>query len=964
MSINYSSQPSYIQSLMTWADGARSWTGNAGSPATFSYSFIPSLKYKNPATLDVDWNGGSINLQYGIDTNADSIPDDFDISSAQQAAVTTAFGIWDNYANISYGSPVTTGGADIVFYLATAPGGSDPGAAAWSDKTSTTLNNVDIALTQHAGSPTVGDYGFELIMHEIGHALGINHPNNNPNALDRDVSIMSYTADTAPGGVVGVAANAVTPMIYDVAAIQFLYGANYAYNSNTSTYTLDNTNKVETIWDGGNTDIITAAGESLDAVIDLRGGIDPLTGNPRWSHVGNHYMSIAFDPAEFSGASIISGKDGVVDIENATGGSGDDSIYGNDLSNELIGGAGNDTLYGYNGDDTINGGANDDTIYGGNGADTLIGGAGNDHIYSEETGDTIGSIEHFIYQAGDGFDTLEGGLKLDVYDFQMDEADFDGSSEDLAIIIDSDNRFEITTDTGYSAIEPLLAYQELYFAGVNFTANSGIVIMDNVNVGSHVADLVNDDLMIAFGELDYGNLWDGLSQLDNYKIIVMKDVGAGLHYTGSLYNYLFKNGLLKFSGANAGDIKVNIGIVANGTSGADTLNLNETSNVAFGDTGGDTFSAGLGAAGYNALIEDYTYAQGDVIDITAFDGAVNDLSDLNITQGNGTSLLTLPNAGGDISLALNGVTASSIDATYFLSNTLDYGTGSTYNGTSGVDTIIGSQANDTINGGNGADALLGWMGNDEIHGGSGNDTITGGYGADTIYGDDGDDYLAGEGGNDLIIGGNGSDYIDGGAGIDTASYITSSAFVSIDLSINSHWSGEASWDNFISVENVIGSAYGDNIIGGSGVNEIYGGNGADGIYGGDGADFLAGQGDADWIVGDGGADTLIGGAGSDGLTGGTGNDVFRFNSASESVLWGGDWIYDFSQGNDKIDLTGISGSISVIGTSVFSGAGNELRQYSASGNTVLDIDLDGDTATDVQIVLVGTYTFVQGDLVS
>ncbi|MEH2075653.1 MAG: calcium-binding protein, partial [Nostoc sp.] len=56
-------------------------------------------------------------------------------------------------------------------------------------------------------------------------------------------------------------------------------------------------------------------------------------------------------------------------IENATGGTGNDTLIGNTLNNTLIGGDGNDQLQGL---------AGNDTLQGGNGNDSLTGGVGND----------------------------------------------------------------------------------------------------------------------------------------------------------------------------------------------------------------------------------------------------------------------------------------------------------------------------------------------------------------------------------------------------------------------------------------------------------------------------------------------------------------------------------------------------------------------------------------------------------
>jgi Ca2+-binding RTX toxin-like protein len=81
------------------------------------------------------------------------------------------------------------------------------------------------------------------------------------------------------------------------------------------------------------------------------------------------------------------------DVENLTGGGGDDSLRGNASANiihggagidTIEGGAGNDTLYGDLGADKLYGGAGNDMLVGGNGQDLLIGGDGDDFIDAVE----------------------------------------------------------------------------------------------------------------------------------------------------------------------------------------------------------------------------------------------------------------------------------------------------------------------------------------------------------------------------------------------------------------------------------------------------------------------------------------------------------------------------------------------------------------------------------------------------
>ena len=67
-------------------------------------------------------------------------------------------------------------------------------------------------------------------------------------------------------------------------------------------------------------------------------------------------------------------------IENAKGGSGQDTIFGNEADNYLYGGGDGDTLFGEGGDDTLDGGAGDDWMYGGPSDDTYVVDSPGDHV--------------------------------------------------------------------------------------------------------------------------------------------------------------------------------------------------------------------------------------------------------------------------------------------------------------------------------------------------------------------------------------------------------------------------------------------------------------------------------------------------------------------------------------------------------------------------------------------------------
>jgi Ca2+-binding RTX toxin-like protein len=104
--------------------------------------------------------------------------------------------------------------------------------------------------------------------------------------------------------------------------------------------------------------------------------------------------------------------------DNADGGGGNDTIYGNTADNVLQGGSGNDIVYGSWGDDHIFGGTGNDylsgqegndLIYGDAGNDTLVGGSGNDALWGGADSDSLwgGDGQDHLY-GGDGDDFLYG----------------------------------------------------------------------------------------------------------------------------------------------------------------------------------------------------------------------------------------------------------------------------------------------------------------------------------------------------------------------------------------------------------------------------------------------------------------------------------------------------------------------------------------------------------------------------
>ena len=213
---------------------------------------------------------------------------------------------------------------------------------------------------------------------------------------------------------------------------------------------------------------------------------------------------------------------------------------------------------------------------------------------------------------------------------------------------------------------------------------------------------------------------------------------------------------------------------------------------------------------------------------------------------------------------------------------------------------------------------------DLIAGTSADDVFDGGSLDDWLFGATGNDTLAGNTGDDTLSGGSGDDTLSGGTGNDTADFRSSATTVTVDLGAGTA-SGDGA-DVLSSIENAIGSEFGDTITGDANDNRLFGAGGGDTLSGGTGNDDLFGGNDIDTLVGDAGSDTLFGGAGNDVLTGGAAEaDVFAYAEISDgeavasnlAVFAGGDSISDFSSGDgDKIQISASAFGITSITSTV------------------------------------------------
>lgn len=242
--------------------------------------------------------------------------------------------------------------------------------------------NVWFNATDFETAPR-GSYAHMTAMHEIGHALGLKHGHDGgspdqtygvstlPLTADRDgleFSIMSYRAfpgRTAEEGF-GVADGNYPQslMMYDIAALQHLYGADFATRAADTVYSFDPAtgemivdgagqgaplaNRVQlTIWDGGGRDRYDFSAYADDLQIDLAPGGWSVLSDAQRAELGTGVQAhgSVYNALQHRG-------DARSLIEDATGGAGDDVIVGNAADNRLDGGAGLNQLDGREGFDT------------------------------------------------------------------------------------------------------------------------------------------------------------------------------------------------------------------------------------------------------------------------------------------------------------------------------------------------------------------------------------------------------------------------------------------------------------------------------------------------------------------------------------------------------------------------------------------------------------------------------------
>ena len=755
------------------------------------------------------WDQGTITY------NMSAIPDGAGGTDDVQNLIVLALEAWAEVTGLNFVE--TAGAGDITFIndQSGAYSSSQYGTNGAGDRviTSSTIN-----VSQSGWIGTYGDdvnsYSYQTYLHEIGHTLGLGHggPYNGSSTYGVDNvylqdtwnnTVMSYHSQTEAGS--GTSRLVLGLQVADLLAIHDLYGAaastrggDTVYGANTteigSIYDFDTWNGQSirppsfSIYDTGGIDTFDLSIYSTDQTISLIASGDFAV----FSSVGDNGGTALVN--------LITIAVGTV-IENAIGGSGDDTITGNDADNEMTGNGGDDIIDGGDGTDyALYSGAQASYTVTDNGDGTwTVSGNG-------EGTDTLTDIEFLRFSDGDvnlgeaplfteGADNVDGTAGADDYDalggndtvngLGGDDIIRGGSGDDT--IHGNDNNDMLFGDAGVDRL----------------FGDAGDDTLDGGTGNDILSGGAGDDVFIGGAGADTHLGSSGTDTID---------------FSGSASRVELHLGTGGTVGDAAGDSYNGIEIVI-GSAFNDTIRGGTASDTLMGGDGVDRL---FGNGGFDVL-----------------DGGAGD----DILSGGDDADTFIGGAGADVHLGGGGLdiidysgSSSAVTVNLDTGGTVGDAAGDTY---FGVEIVIGTDFADTITGDSASETFFGGAGDDIIDGAGGYDTIDGGAG---------DDIMTGGVGHDRFIGGAGADTHIGGANIDTVDYRTSTSGIVLELTLGGPGgtAGDAAGDSYDGIERILGTDFADVIIGGGGNDNLHG-------YAGD--DYLSGGG--------GGNDVLFGEAGND-----------------------------------------------------------------------------------------------------
>lgn len=359
--------------------------------ALLAYLDEPYLRWNNPAPLGT---GTVVTYRYSPDRDLPAASQSIHpvaklraFTPAERAAFERAVDAFGEAADLRF---VRTKGPAMIDVHAV--WGSD--FAGWANlpvSTAAVTGSGELVIDWSNTAPPATDIAQALLLHELGHAVGLDHPFEGPRTLPirldtGDNTVMSYSRPLDYTGEL---------RRFDLEALRRIYGD----DQDVAAWRVDVAGGRAVIKGTGADDDIV--GLPMRGRLAGRAGDDTLIGREANDRIDGG----ADDDALWGrhGGDTLSGRDG---RDRLHGEAGNDILLGGAGADRLWGGAGADLATGNRGDDMLDGGPGRDRLAGRQGADGLSGGGGADRL--------DGGVGADILQGQGGVDTLRGGDGRDV----------------------------------------------------------------------------------------------------------------------------------------------------------------------------------------------------------------------------------------------------------------------------------------------------------------------------------------------------------------------------------------------------------------------------------------------------------------------------------------------------------------------------------------------------------------------